>query len=157
MPIVSSAIQSDSAQKDGRRWIRELHTDHLGKAWGRVYLVDALFDAVSALSAYATQLASSLKQSEIDRNVQEIVAQGSLAQITLNWSTVDENFTALRGYYRTASQIEAIMAGDFLSARTDTQLKNLFGYTQTQVNNLRTNKLTPAAQAAASIRSAAGA
>ena len=156
MPIVSSIIHSDSAQKDGRRWIRELHTDHLGKVWERTYLVDALFDAVSALSAYAVQLAASIKQAEIDRNVREIVTYGSLAQTILNWSTVNENFAALREYYRTATQVEAIMAGDFLSARTDTQLKSLFGYTQVQADNLRTNKLTPAAQAAASIRSASG-
>ena len=156
MSIVLSMIASDSAQKDGRRWIEEKHIDHLGVVWGRGYLVSSVYDALSALDAYATQLATNLKQAEISGNIARIVTKGSLAVTVLDHSTVDENFAVLRTYYKTATDLEAIMSGDFLSARSDAQLKNLFSYTQNQVDNLRTNKLTPAAQTAAQIRAAAG-
>jgi len=39
MSIVSSIIESDLAQQDGRRWIHEIHTDHLGVKWERNYLI----------------------------------------------------------------------------------------------------------------------
>jgi len=156
MPIVSSQIASDATQSDGRRWIRELHTDHLGIKHERNYLSRALWDAFAALTEYATQLATNLKQAEISGNIARIITKGSLAVTVLDHSTVDENFSVLRTYYKTATELEAIMSGDFLSARTDAQLKNLFGYNQAQVDNLRSTKLTPAAQSAAAIRAAAG-
>ena len=133
-----------------------MHTDHLGAKHERSYLVDAIYDVIAALAVYATQLAANLKQAEISGNIARIVTKGSLAVTILDHSTVDENFAVLRTYYKTATELEAIMSGDFLSARTDAQLKNLFGYNQAQVDNLRTTKLTPAAQAAAEIRAAAG-
>jgi hypothetical protein len=63
----------------------------------------------------------------------------------------------LRSGYQSATRIEAIFAGDFLASLTDTQLRNLFGMTQGEVTTLRTNKLTPAANAAATIRATTGA
>lgn len=94
---------------------------------------------------------------EIDRNLQQIKSLGSLAAVTLVASTAAQNASALRAAYATASKLEAIMIGDYLSTLTDTQLQNAFGLTPTQVTNLRTNKLTPAASTASTIRSAVGA
>ena len=49
------------------------------------------------------------------------------------------------------------MIGDFLASLTDTQLRNAFSMTAGQVTTLRTNKLTPATNAATTIRATTGA
>lgn len=93
---------------------------------------------------------------EITNNIVQIRTLGSLAVPTFVKSTVAQNAAAVRIAYQTATQLRAIMIGDFLSSLTDAQLRAAFGITQAQVLVLRTNKLTPAANSAASIRAAAG-
>lgn len=157
MPINSSTFTEGLAQKDGRRQITETHVDHLGFRHVFTWFAANGVDPTPVMTGRVAGLLNQLRDAEIDKNVAAIKFDGSLAVYTLDYSTVDENFAALRLAYQDASRVEAIMMGDFLSARTDAQLRNLFGYTQTQVNNLRTNKLTPAASAAATIRATTGA
>jgi hypothetical protein len=157
MSIVSSVISSDLAQKDGRRWICEKHTDHLGIFWERQYLAGALDNVQAALTAYAIVLANNIRDAEIAHNISEVTTLGYLATPRLLYSTIVQNLAALRAAYLVATRTEAIFIGDYLSARTDAQLQTAFGMTAGQVNNLRTNKLTPAASAAATIRAATGA
>src|SRR4051812_30602330 len=108
MPITSSTIIEDAAQRDGRRWIGERHVDDLGLVYVFRYMVPAVFDAAAALAARAVQLAADLKASEIARNIDAIKADGSLASYSLLWSTAAENFAALRGAYQAATRTEAI-------------------------------------------------
>lgn len=156
MPIVASAIEATSLQADGRSWVDELHTDQLGQKYARSYLAAAGFDTASALAAYAIQLAADIALREIAKNVGDIIRNGSLASPSLVYSTAAQNFAALRAAYRIATEVEAIMMGDFISTLTDNQLQTAFGITAGQVTTLRTNKLTPAATAAATIRAASG-
>lgn len=156
MSIVASVITVNRAQIDARRRITERHTDHLGAVFFRTYLAAVGADVNAALAAYAVVLAASITASEISDNITEVRARGSLATVSLLYSTAAQNFAALRASYQNATQAEAIMIGDFLSARTDAQLQTAFGMTAGQVTTLRTNKLTPAASAAATIRAAAG-
>jgi hypothetical protein len=157
MPIVSSTFVESLAQKDGRKYVTETHTDHLGLNWLFNWLANAGLDPQAAVTARGAALANQLRDAEIDANVAKIKFEGSLAAYTLNYSTATQNFAALREAYKTASKVEAIMIGDFLAARTDAQLQSLFGMTAAQVTTLRTNKLTPAANAAATIRATTGA
>lgn len=157
MAIVSSETVSVSTQRDGRRYVLEHHTDHLGVVWPRTWLAGAADNLAAALSAYATNLVEALKDREIAANIAAVLSDGSLAVTTFQHSTAAENRPALRAAYLTATRVEAIFIGDFLNSLTNTQLQTLFGMTNTQVNTLRTNKLTPAANAAASIRAATGA
>lgn len=157
MSIVSSVIAATNVQKDGRKWVREIHTDQLGIIYERNYLAGALDNLNAALAAYAVTLAADITAREIARNVADVLANGSLASPTLNYSTAAANFAALRAAYQTATRVDAIMIGDFLSTLTDAQLQTAFGLTSGQVTTLRANKLTPAANAAATIRAAAGA
>lgn len=157
MSIVSSDILSDSPQKDGRRDIRERHIDHLGVEHLRQYLAAAGADAAAALTAYAARLPGDLRDNEIASNIEAVMALGSLAGVTLQHSTAAQNFTALRQAYQTMTKTEAIFAGDFLSSLSNAQLQNAFGLTAGQVTTLRSNKLTPAAAAAATIRNSVGA
>ena len=156
MPIVSSVIESTDAQKDKRSWIHELHIDHIGGQHSLVYLADQGYDTATALANHAAGLASNATASEISLNLMEITSLGKFATPTLVHSTAAQNVTALRAAYQGATQVEAIMMGDYLNTFTDAQLMNAFGLTQTQVTNLRNNKLIPAAAAADDIRAATG-
>lgn len=156
MAISSSVIVEISVQSDGRRWVREVHTDSFGIQYGRQYLATAILDLNAALAAYATILDSNNTLQEIAANVSSVLINGSSAIVTFNYSTAGQNRTALREAYRNSTRVEAIMLGDFLSSLTDGQLQTIFSMTSGQVTTLRTNKLTPAATQAAAIRVAAG-
>lgn len=154
--IVSSTITAINVQVDGRRWVQEAHVDSLGITYVRAYLTTAGADIDAALAAYAVQLLSDVKAAEIERNVAQVISFGSLAATTINYSSAAENFAMARGVYLTSTQIQAIMLGDFLSSLSNGILQTAFGLTSGQVNTLRTNKLTPAANAAATIRATTG-
>jgi hypothetical protein len=155
--IVSSVIVETDVQKDGRKWVHEVHVDQLGLKYERNYLAGAADDLNVALAAYAVLLANVIQANEINTNLGSVVGFGSLATYTLNYSTAAQNFAALRIAYHDATQTQAIMIGDFLSSLTDVQLENAFGLTQAQVTALRSSKLTPAVTAAATIRATTGA
>jgi hypothetical protein len=154
--IVSSVIESTLLQKDGRSWVHEIHTDQIGAKYDRNYLANAGVDTAAALAAYATQLTSDIQAREIAKNIADVATNGSLASPTTIYSTAAQNFTALRAAYQFATQVQAIMIGDFLNTLTDLQLQNAFSITAGQVTTLRTNKLVPAASAASTIRASAG-
>lgn len=94
---------------------------------------------------------------EIEDNINDIKANGSLATVTLINSTASQNAVALRGAYGVASKLEAVMIGDYLNTLTDAQLQAAFGLSAAQVTNLRNNKLIPAASTASAVRAAVGA
>ena len=156
MAIVSSVIESISLQKDGRSWIHEIHADQISVRYERSYLASAGFNTAVALSAYATQLSSDIIAQEIASNISDVTVNGSLAVPHLIYSTATQNFAALRIAYQSATQVQAIMIGDFLNTLTDNQLQNAFSITAAQVTALRNNKLVPAANAATTIRASLG-
>ena len=157
MSIVSSIIADIAVQIDGRKWVRELHTDNIAVKWERNYLAGALDDLNAALAAYAVILAANITAQEIASNVSAVASIGSLAVPTFVYSTTGQNLTALRAAYAVSTQQQAIMIGDFLSSLTDGQLQTIFSMSGPQVTSLRSAKLTPAATLASSIRSASGA
>jgi len=156
MSIVSSVIVADNVQVDGRRWIDELHTDNLGLTYGQHYLADAGFDANAALAVHATKLTNDINDAEIERNVTDVETNGSLAKPVLIYTKASDNFAALRNAYKVAVQHQAVMIGDYLNTLTNAQLMAAFNLTLAQANNLRTNKLQPAANTAAEIRASTG-
>lgn len=157
MSIVSSETVSASVQRDGRRYVLERHIDHLGAIHERTWLAGAADNLVAALSAYAATLLNILRDREIAANIASVLANGSLATITLQHSTAGENRTALRDAYRTATRVEAVMIGDYLNTLTNNQLATAFNITTGEAATLRTNKLEPAATIASGIRAATGA
>lgn len=157
MAIVSSVIESVSEQRDGRRWVHEKHTDQLGELHERQWLAEPGDDLDAALAGYAAAISGALLAAEISANMEQIKTDGSLANVSLEHSTIAQNRAQLRQEYRNATRTEAIMIGDYLNTFSDVQLQNLFGLTAGQAANLRASKLTPAVNAAATIRAAAGA
>ena len=156
MSIVSS-VRDTHPQADGRRWVHERHTDHLGVIHPRAWLAAAAENLDTAMAAYAVLLVALLREAEINRNIAAVLADGRLAVTTTQHSTAAENFAELRSRYASMTRVEAIFAGDFLGSLTDAQLRTAFSMTQAQVNSLRTSKLTPATNAATTIRATTGA
>jgi hypothetical protein len=157
MAIISSVIESIGEQRDGRRWVHEKHTDHRGEAHERQWLAEPDEDLDAALAGYAEAISDTLREAEIGANMAQIKAEGSLAVVGLEYSTIAQNRAQLREEYRNATRTEAIMIGDYLNTFSDVQLQAAFGLTAGQAANLRANKLTPAASAATTIRAMTGA
>jgi hypothetical protein len=160
MSIVSSVLSKEGAQKDGRFWVLETHTDNAGVAYQIRYLASAgTLDAMlnATMSARATQTGDSLANEEVAENIGRILIDGSLATVTAVYATLAAIRAGLRAAYQSATRTDAIMLGDFLSSLTDPQLQTLFSMTAGQVTTLRSNKLTPAANVAATIRASTGA
>lgn len=72
MSIVTSEIREDSTQADGRRHIREVHTDHVGVEHHFLWMADSGQDASAVLAARASALPARLAAREIEANMQEI-------------------------------------------------------------------------------------
>jgi len=71
MPIVSSRIAEDSRQIDGRRWVREQHTDQMGVVHEIVYMAEA--GQVVDLAASAARLETQLTEAEITANEADVL------------------------------------------------------------------------------------
>lgn len=72
MTIVSSTVIEDSPQIDGRRWITEAHTDHLGIVHRRgPYMAEAEQDVEAGLAANAALIEAQLQEAEIEANFAE--------------------------------------------------------------------------------------
>lgn len=157
MSIVSSLILSDSPQKDGRRWIVAQFTDQAGQIYTQTYLApNGGFDVLARLASDATAMGLQLAASEVAANLSAVATLGSLASPTFVYSTPAINAAALRAVYHDATQFQAIMIGDYLASLGNAALMAAFGLTAPQVVTLRANFLTPAANAAATIRAAVG-
>ncbi len=157
MSIVSSIIAKDITTPSGRRWILEIHTDNLGIVYEVWYSApNAQFGTAGPLATHAANLAADIASAEVALNIAGVLLQGSLAVPIFQYSTVAQNVAGLRAAYLTATKQDVIMIGDFLNSLTNAQLQTAFSMTAGQVTTLRTNKLVPAANLAASIRTTVG-
>jgi len=64
MSIVSSTHELDQGQPDGRNYVTETHTDHLGNVYKRSYLASASADYVALRTSYAAVLVIKLAEAE---------------------------------------------------------------------------------------------
>lgn len=71
MAIVQSRIESDAVQADGRRYITEVHVDHVGGRHEFVWMAEPDQDVASILPGRATWLADYLAQQELAENLAE--------------------------------------------------------------------------------------
>ena len=137
MSIASSLIVEDRAQVDGRRSVREHHTDHVGEVHAIAYLAESGADVSAALAPRAAQLEALLSDRDIQQNVARIMA-GDYADVSAQHASLGEIRAAIRALYQTGSgEIIGRLAG-FLLTLTDAQLRTLFNMTQAQVNALKT-------------------
>jgi hypothetical protein len=139
MPIVTSVVLEDLPQADGRRWIREQHTDQVNRLHVRSYLVAAGVNVSDTFPATTALLNQSLKEWEFAENLGLIYARGDLATPVWTHLTLPEAGGPMREAYRQAVQAEAYALGAFLDTLTNAQLATMFGYgnPSSQLTNLR--------------------
>lgn len=154
--IISSIVQSNNPQADGRSTIRELHTDSLGVQYTFDYMWDNSISQTTHLFNNAQSIIPTLAQAEVLSNVAQVTTFGSLAHPVTIYSTSAQNVAVLPAIYAASNQTQAIMLGDYLNSLSDTVLENVFSWTAQQVATLRTNFLAPAAAQATAIRTTAG-
>jgi hypothetical protein len=146
MPILSSIVVWDQTQADGRRWVRERHTDQLGIAQFRDYLANVGVVIADGFPAIVAILNQALIDSEIQQNLVRIYEAGAAAVVTVQHATLADIRAALRVAYRTARREQAFALGAFLNTLTDAQLGTLFGVSGGALTALRTRLQTKAAQ-----------
>lgn len=155
--LASTMILQAMTLKDGRTDLIFTLTDSASVLHGPfVEIRPAGENETNFLATYEAAFDAAQTQAEIASNISSVETIGSLATPTFQYSTVAANVAALRAAYAVATQLQAVMMGDYLNSLTDAQLEAAFGLTATQVTTLRTNKLGPAATLAASIRASAG-
>lgn len=137
MSITVSQIITDSAQIDGRRYIRERHTDHLGVTHDIAYLAEAGTNANDIMMARQSFIVERLRQSEIQANLSK--ALNAELVFTFNHSTVAENRTALRELFKVATKWELMTLGWVINelALSDNQLKLIFEVNDAQLPALK--------------------
>ncbi len=64
MPIISSTHTVGHAQRDGRRYVRESHTDNTGAVFLAEYLADQGTDYVAVRDARAASISDQLAEAE---------------------------------------------------------------------------------------------
>lgn len=153
---IASSSTSNTTQADGRKSVTEHFTLSNGATYVFSFTAEAADDLAARLTADGTRLLAELVIDEIASNMGNIETDGSLAVVTLAFSTAAQNAAAIRAIYKSATRSQAAMIGDFLNTLTDAQNAAAFGITTTQAATLRTNTLVPAATLAANIRAAAG-
>ena len=136
-PIISSVVVSDQPQIDGRRWIRERHTDHMAVVYFRDYVAVAGLVIADGFPAVVAILNQHLTDAEIARDLANIYERGNLAVVTTNYVTLVDIRTALREAYRTVTREQAFALGAFLNTLTNTQLGTLFGVSGAGLTALR--------------------
>jgi hypothetical protein len=144
MSISSSVYTTGHIQQDGRRYVQEVHIDHLSVKHIFEYLWDGVSDRDVTLAQRASKLLQSLAAAEYASRVAIDGWSG-----TLQHQTAAQFADKLRAEYRISTRqrvcylawwlIRRINAGDF----TDVQVRNAFGMTTQQYTTFKTNKLVP--------------
>lgn len=154
--MATSTYVLDRPQSNGSRYVREAHTDDFGDVVVCEYGPIGVVDYNQIMLDRGAAIASHKIAQEINRNVSAITENGSLAVTVFKYSTKAQNIGPLRDAYRSANRDSFIMIADYLSTLTDAQLRNIFSKTQSEVNTLRANKLTPAIDLANVLRTVGG-
>ncbi len=138
MTIVSSVIEADRQQKDGRRSVRERHTDHLGIQYFCEYLAEPGANATSAMNARATVLWNQLIELELQKNEQLVVDEGVVV-VVFNYATLLDFRPRIRARFLIAKGVQIGNIAAYLLTFPDANLQSVFNLsTQTQVNQLKT-------------------
>lgn len=145
MAITSSVVTVEGAQIDGRRWVREVHSDAQGIAQIVDYLgaSDAASTAQSIANARALVLNALLADGEVGTKT---AIDGN--PLPFRWQTAAEFLDRLRALYRNLSRDDLARLARWITRRIDagdvttTQLRNAFGLNTTQWTTLETKMRT---------------
>lgn len=137
MSIASSTHTLGPVQADGRRYVTERHTDHLGNVYLAEYLAAPGANYAAIRTARAAQIEAALPEGETDA-----MLDGST--VAPQHQTPAQLLGRLRERYRGASREQAARIASWLMDRldagqvTDAQLQSAFGLTAAQWSALKT-------------------
>jgi hypothetical protein len=140
--IVSSTFAVGPAQRDGRAYVTETHTDNIGIAHVVNYLAAVGTDYAAVMSARAPLIAVQIADAEFVDNLNRT------SGFTLNYQTKAELASRFRAAYRGATRDVAASMAYWLIERindgtvTDAQVQAAFGLTTTQYNAMKARATT---------------
>jgi hypothetical protein len=142
MPIVSSTFSVDVAQRDGRRYVVETHTDSAGGVHRREYGPVGEVDYAAILAARAQALGIELADSEaaaaFEADAAPVLVHQTAVQLAARFREAYRNASDIRQAKMATWILARIAAGTF----TDTQVRNAFGLTTTQYNAMKARMTT---------------
>ena len=94
MGITSSVIVEDALQAHGQRYVREVHTDHLGREWWYSYAAENKADVNAIMAGRVSHVEAMLKEREIVEIVGKVEEGGTVPK-TLQFATALEVKAAL--------------------------------------------------------------
>lgn len=133
MAIVSSIIDFDHAQKDGRRLVRERHTDNQGAVSIVNYVAETSANASTIMAGRVATLEAMLIAWELDW-----IATNLPEPPVLKYVTITQLGAYVRARFKDAKGPEVGRVAAWLLNRTDAQLRTAFGITQGQLDALKT-------------------
>ena len=137
MSIVSSEIITNDLQGDGRRKIVERHTDHLGVESLAHYRAEPGFDVDARLLARALVLEEGHNEHERHRNVRKILNGRPPGSVTFDYTARPVFHDRLRELYAKATGTDSLYISRYFDTLTNALLRDIFGMTNPQVNQLR--------------------
>ena len=139
MAITSSVVTVEHAQIDGRRWVREVHSD----ATGIAQIVDYLGASNAATTA---QGIANARVATLNAQLAEAEARQKFGidanPVPFRWQTAGEFLDRLRAFYRQATREQLARLARYVTRRIDdgsvtvAQLRNAFGLTTPQWTTL---------------------
>lgn len=142
--IVSSVATADAvAQKDGRRHVREVHTDSLGATYEFTYLAEVGADTAAIAAARAPGILPGVQRRELSQTI-----AGNLSLASIRYSTAAELRAAIRALYKDARGRELARLATWIANRidagevTDAQLQAAFAITAPQWATLKARMQT---------------
>lgn len=144
MAIVSSIILETSIQTDGRRWIREKHTDHLGFLHFAQYLTNADSDINAIMLARIPFINSMLIENEEQKLISKFEEErNDPTTYTFNFTTKQAFLRRLIRYIMNHKDVKLILAIkpliDWLKANyTAAQIATYLGITIVVLGRINT-------------------
>ena len=150
MPIISSIIAEDQAQADGRRTIREVHTDHLGREHWVQYRAASDTDVNAVMLARVPSIDADLAEAEIEKIIGIAESGGDLVGLPLpEFTTKAIAIKRVLKWFWKNRAWKAWNCIDLVNALPDVYLIGTIGLTAEEVTVLRSRvvKLTTALSA----------
>jgi hypothetical protein len=137
--IVSSRIIQVSPQGDDRKWITELHVDHVGVQHRVEYLADSDTDIDSALAVRAPQIDQQCREQELQR-LEQMVLDGIpiMPDHPPVYNNVQDVYAYLfNKFIQETDPVVLLKAANFTDLFTDAELLS-YGLTDAQIQRIRT-------------------
>jgi len=134
MALTSSYVV-EHAQSDGRKWVREKHVDAFAREHFLTYLSTDAMDRDAILASHGTNLEENLKQQDFQKCLE-------FDTVSTEYASNTEIAAYVRERYRNGPPEEVVKIARWIRRRiasgqfTETQVRNVFGLTITQWNNL---------------------